>query len=182
MSEAHHAMVARGPGDANAGPLTRKVLEYEHTMKRLVPDVKTPADWAPLAEFVAVDEFARVGTFLEVQDWQQYTEMLTQWASATEEFQTTVRWICESHTLVHFEIEERHFRGGNVHVVNSMTVFEFNSGGKIRHLDVYLQQALVADEDLAGQHGDQLSAWMLVNADGSGRRCHAYIHHVPVRR
>jgi hypothetical protein len=123
------------------GPLTRKVLDYTQTMKRLVPAITAPADWAPLAEFVAVDEFERVGTFLEVQDWQQYTEMLTQWASATETFETTVRRISELPGLVYFEIEERHFRGGNVNVVNSMTVFEFDEDGRIRHLDVYLQQA-----------------------------------------
>ena len=123
------------------GPLTRKVLEYEQTMKRLVPIVKAPAEWAPLAEFVAVDEFERIGTFLEVQNWQQYTEMITQWASATESFETTVRRISEAGPLVYFEIEERHFRAGSVHVVNSMTVFEFNSDGKICHLDVFLQQA-----------------------------------------
>jgi hypothetical protein len=122
------------------GPLTRSVLDYEQAMKRLVPAITGPADWAPLAEFVAVDEFERVGTFLEVQNWQQYTEMLTQWASATETFETTVRRISELPGLVYFEIEERHVRGGNVHVVNSMTVFEFDEDGKIRHLDVYLQQ------------------------------------------
>jgi hypothetical protein len=123
------------------GPLTRNVLDYTQTMKRLVPAITAPADWAPLAEFVAVDEFERVGTFLEVQDWQQYTEMLTKWASATETFETTVRRISELPGLVYFEIEERHFRGGNVNVVNSMTVFEFDEDGRIRHLDVYLQQA-----------------------------------------
>jgi hypothetical protein len=122
------------------GPLTRKVLDYTQTMKRLVPAITAPADWAPLAKFVAVDEFERVGTFLEVQDWQQYTEMLTHWASATETFETTVRRISELPGLVYFEIEERHFRGGNVNVVNSMTVFEFDEDGRIRHLDVYLQQ------------------------------------------
>jgi hypothetical protein len=122
-------------------PLTRKVLEYEHAMKRLVPAITAPADWAPLAEFVAVDTFERVGTFREVQDWGQYTEMLTQWAAATEKFETTVRRISELPGRVYFEIEERHFRSGNVHVVNSMTVFEFDEDGKIRHLDVYLQQA-----------------------------------------
>jgi hypothetical protein len=124
----------------NPGPLTRKVLDYEQAMKRLVPTIEAPADWAPLAEFVAVDTFERVGTFLEVQNWQQYTEMLTHWASATETFETTVRRISELPGLVYFEIEERHFRGGDVHVVNSMTVFEFDEDGKIRHLDVYLQQ------------------------------------------
>jgi len=43
--------------------------------------------------------------------------------------------------LVYFEVEERHFRGDDVNVVNSMTVFEFDDADKICHLDVYLQQA-----------------------------------------
>jgi hypothetical protein len=133
---------AANPGSTieNAGPLTRAVLEYEQTIKRLVPTVEAPADWAQLAEFVAVDEFERIGTFLEVQDWQQYTQMLTQWASATDSFETAVRRVSELPGLVYFEVEERHFRGGTVDIVNSMTVFEFNDAGKIRHLDVYLQQ------------------------------------------
>ena len=141
MAKAHNSMVNTGPSLENADPLTRKVLEYERTMKRLVPALKSPADWAPLGEFVAVDEFERVGTFLEVQNWPQYVEMLTQWAKAAESFETTVRRISELRGLVYFEIEERHFRGGKVNVVNSMTVFEFNEDGKIRHLAVYLQQA-----------------------------------------
>jgi hypothetical protein len=123
------------------GPLTRKVLEFERTMKELVPTIKAPADWAPLAELVAVDEFERVGCFLEVQNWQQYTEMLTKWAAPQDSFETTVRRITELDRLVYFEVEERHFRGDNVHVVNSLTVFEFNEDGKICHLNVYLQQA-----------------------------------------
>ena len=44
--------------------------------------------------------------------------------------------------LVYFEIEERHFLGDNAHIVNSMTVFEFDTDAKICHIDVYLQQAL----------------------------------------
>ena len=127
--------------EAQNGPLTRKVLEFTQTMKKLVPTIKAPADWAPLAELVAVDEFERVGCFLEVHNWQQYTEMLTKWASATDSFETAVRRISELQPLVYFEVEERHYRGGNVHVVNSLTVFEFNEDGKICHLNVYLQQA-----------------------------------------
>jgi hypothetical protein len=125
---------------SDTGPLTRTVLDYTQTMERLVPTVENSSDWAPLAEFVAVDEFERVGTFLEVQAWQQYTEMLTKWASATAKFETTVRRVSELPRLVYFEVEERHFRGDDVNVVNSMTVFAFNEDGKIRHLDVYLQQ------------------------------------------
>jgi hypothetical protein len=123
------------------GPLTRKVLDFERAMKRLVPEVKTTEDWAPLAEFVSVEEFERVGTFLEVQDWHQYTQMLTGWARATSRFETSVQRISELPGLVYFEIEERHFRGDDVNVVNSLTVFEFNPAGKIRHLNVYLQQS-----------------------------------------
>ena len=121
-------------------PLTDTVLDYAHTMERLVPTVKDASDWAPLADFVAVDEFERIGSFMEVQDWQQYIAMLALWASATERFETTVRRVSELPALVYFEIEERHFRGGGVHVVNSLTVFGFDDDGKIRHLDVYLQQ------------------------------------------
>jgi hypothetical protein len=109
-------------------------------MRRLLPTAEVPSDWAPLADFVAVDEFERIGTFREVQDWEQYTEMLTRWASATDSFETTVRRVAELPGVVYFEVEERHLRGGDVHVVNSMTVFAFDDGGKIQHLDVYLQQ------------------------------------------
>jgi hypothetical protein len=122
------------------GPLTRRVQAYEQVMRGLVPTVTGAADWAPLAELVATDEFERVGTFCEVQDWPQYVEMLTRWASATDAFETSVRRITEVPGLVFYEIEERHHRGGDVHVVNSLTVFAFDGTGRIRHLDVYLQQ------------------------------------------
>ena len=140
MVEGHNSLVTTGPSVENAGPLTRTVLDYVQTMTRLVPASEAPADWAPLAEFVAVDGFERVGTFREVQDWRQYTEMLTKWASATDSFESSVRRISELPDRVFYEIEERHLRDGDVHVVNSMTVFQFNEAGKIRHLDVYLQQ------------------------------------------
>jgi len=109
-------------------------------MKRLVPGLTGQGDWAPLAEFVEVDDFERIGTFLEVQNWQEYTEMITQWALATESVETSVRRISDIDPLVYYEIEEWHFRSGRVHVVNSMTVFEFNDDGRITHLNVYLQQ------------------------------------------
>jgi hypothetical protein len=140
VAEAGHSMIDPSPDLEPAGTLTRTVLDYQETMKRLVPTVRASADWDPLVQFVAVDEFVRVGTFLEVQNWPQYTEMLTQWASATDSFETTVKRISEFGGLVYFEIEERHFRGVNVNVVNSMTVFAFNDDGKIHHLDVYLQR------------------------------------------
>jgi hypothetical protein len=122
------------------GPLTKKVIQYQDTVRELVPTVTLPGDWGPLGEFIAIDRFERIGTFLEVQDWKQYTEMLTGWAQSVDSFDTTVRRVSELPSLVYFEIEERHFFGGNPHVVNSLTVFEFDEDEKIIHIDVFLQQ------------------------------------------
>jgi hypothetical protein len=107
----------------------------------MVRGSEPPSDWTPLQAFVAVDEFERIGTFLEVQEWEQYTEMLTKWGSAIASFETTVRRIAEIDRTVYYEVEERHLRGDDVTVINSMTVFAFDDDGKIRHLDVYLQAA-----------------------------------------
>jgi len=109
-------------------------------MRRLVPTVRSPDDWQPLTEFIAVEDFERVGTFMEHQDWNAYTEMLTQWAGSIDSFETNVHRVSESGNLVYYEIEERHHHGGKVTVVNSLTVFEFGDDIRIRRLAVYLQQ------------------------------------------
>ena len=123
------------------GPLARTVLEYQDVMKQLVPTVKTQEDWEPLSSLVAVDEFERVGTRREVQNWQEYTQLLTHWAGAIERFETTVQRVSELPGLVYFAAEERHFGGQEITVVNSLSVFEFDADEKIRRLSVYLQQA-----------------------------------------
>lgn len=124
----------------NTGPLTQKVIEYQDTVRKLVPTVKTPEDWAPLGELINTEHFTRIGTFLETQNWTEYTEMLTGWANSVDSFDTTVKRITEAGDLVYFEIEERHYFAGNPHTVNSMTVFEFDGATKIRNVAVYLQQ------------------------------------------
>lgn len=67
-------------------------------MKKMVDAAKhsgfSEASWSPLAALVAVDEFERVGSFLEV------------------------------------------------------TIYEFNTGGKLRHLDIYLQMKPIPAEML----------------------------------
>jgi hypothetical protein len=124
-----------------SGPLTRRVIEYQELMKRLVPTAHTPKDWAPLADLVATDAFERVGTFREVHDWPQYVDLLCKWAGSIGTFETTVKLITEVDNVVYFEIEERHFDKDRVTVVNSLSVFEFDDDAKIRSLRVYLQQA-----------------------------------------
>lgn len=133
-------MSDRAVASSSGGPLGRRVLEYTEVMQRLVPTVAAPADWEPLAEFVAVDQFTRVGTFMECHAWDQYLQMLTQWASSVDAFETTPRRVNEIGNLVYFEIEERHHRASDVHVVNTMTVFAFDDDRRIQRLDVYLQQ------------------------------------------
>ena len=110
---------------------------------QLILMLKQTADSADRAQVLNLGDersLVSLGTFREVQNWQQYAAMLTQWASSVEKFETSVRRISELPGLVFFEIEERHFRDGDVHTVNSMTVFDFDDHGRIRRLNVYLQQ------------------------------------------
>ena len=53
--------------------------------------------------------------------------MLSQWARSINTFETTVKRISEPPDLVCVEIEERHVRNQRAHIVNSITVFEFNA-------------------------------------------------------
>jgi hypothetical protein len=114
-------------------------------MERIVKKAKQPgftvSDWAPLTELVAVEEFERVGCFLEVMNWQEYTEMLTKWATSTT-FEKILRRVTEVPELVFLELQERNTTDGNLTVVNSLTIYEFNKAGKLCHLDVYLQHRL----------------------------------------
>lgn len=147
-------MTINDTGAKNDGVLTRKVRQYEMTLKRLVEAAKepgfTPADWAPLSEFVAVDEFERVGAWLEVMNWEQYTEFLTQWASAATP-ELTPRRSSELPGLVYNEFQERHTIGDKVIHINTLSVFQFNEEEKISHLDIYMQgqfdQSLLEQSD-----------------------------------
>ena len=76
---------------AEYGPLTRKVMQYQDTVRGLVPTAKAPEDWAPLGSLITIDQLQRV--HLEVQNWQQYTEMFDRMGSISRLFETTVRRI-----------------------------------------------------------------------------------------
>jgi len=135
---------------------SRKVLEYSLLMKRLVDEAKQPgfsaASWAPLAELLAVDEFERVGNFKEVMNWQDYVGFLTNWAVSSE-WECSFKRVTESGGVVFLELEERSKTGEYRSVVNSMSVYEFNAAGKIRHIDIYLQMELPPLEMLKSYEG-----------------------------
>lgn len=136
--------------------LSRTVLEYSLLMKQLVDRAKQPGftadSWAPLAKFVATDEFERVGNFKEVMNWNQYVAFLTGWAT-TSDWEGSFKRITEKPGLVILELEERSKVGAFSSVVNSVSIYEFNDAGKLRHLDIYLQMAMPDPEMLASYAG-----------------------------
>jgi hypothetical protein len=122
------------------GPLTKTVNRFVAAQSAVMAaGVKSPEDWAPVAEFVAVEQFRRVGAYLEEFDWGEYTRFLTGWASGGTRFEMTEFYISEVGNTVFQEIEERHHRGDQFIRKNVIAVYRFTPGGKIRHLDIYEQ-------------------------------------------
>ena len=130
---------------------SRKVLELALLMKRLVDEAKRPgfsqASWAPLAELVAVDEFERVGNFLEVMRWPDYVAFLIEVGDIVG-MGVLVQTYNREGPRGFLELEERSQVGEHRSVVNSVSVYEFNHAGKLRHLDIYLQMKMPDPEML----------------------------------
>ena len=121
------------------GPLTRIVLKYcEMIESRATGEGVSQADWEPLKEVVAVDEFERVGAYLEVMSWKEYIQFLTEWAGTTR-FEATMFHITEAGRSVFQEIEERHYKGDEFIRKNVIAVYRFNDNNQISHLDIYEQ-------------------------------------------
>jgi hypothetical protein len=125
--------------------LSRKVLQYSERFPQLIAKMKAPgfsdADWAPLEELVDTENFERFGVFLtatsEVIDWKTYKRYIAQYAGATT-WEGTLRRVTEVPGLVILELEERNTSNGQMNVSNTVTIYEFNPTGKLRHLDVYV--------------------------------------------
>lgn len=122
------------------GPLSRAVDAFVAAQgAALAKGIRTPEDWAPVAEFVDVASFKRVGAYLEELDWPAYTEFLTGWASGGTQFEFTEFHRSEVGGAVFQEIEERHTRGDQFIRKNVIAVYRFTPECKIRHLDIYEQ-------------------------------------------
>jgi hypothetical protein len=121
------------------GPLTKIVEAYCETHGALTAaGVSSPSEWDPLGKFIAVNEFKRVGAYLEEMDWKEYCQFLTDWAGGTR-FEMTVFRITEAGPVVIQEIEERHYRGEDFIRKNVVAIYAFNADNKIVHLDIYEQ-------------------------------------------
>lgn len=122
------------------GPLRKVVDSFVSAQgKVLAAGVKSPEDWAPMAEYLAVDEFKRVGAYLEELDYRSYCEFLTSWAAGGTRFEMTEFYSTEVGNALFQEIEERHYRGDTFIRKNVIAVYRFNSDNKIVHLDIYEQ-------------------------------------------
>ena len=138
-------MANQMPGSQEYSGLSQKVLRYSeafaHIVSRSKSDVASATDWAPIEELVDMDQFERVGVFLtpraEVIGWGQYKSYITQYAGDTA-WEGTLRHITEVPGRVILELEERNTRAGHTDVSNTVTIYDFNDAGKLRHLEVYV--------------------------------------------
>ncbi|MEO7656639.1 MAG: hypothetical protein ABIS25_04800 [Sphingomicrobium sp.] len=138
-------MANQMPSSAEYGGFSEKVIRYTEEFTRIVDTLKsrplTDADWAPLEDLVDVENYERVGVFLtakaEVIGWEKYKSYVALYAGSTS-WEGTLRHITEQASRVVLELEERNTRDGVTDVSNTVTVYEFNDAGKLRHLDVYV--------------------------------------------
>lgn len=124
----------------------RKAIDYGLFQKRLMDRAKggapdySPDEWLGLSDFVT-DDFERIGNFKEVMTITDMVGFLQAW-SPTQHWEGSFKRVSEHGNVVFLELEERVGEGDEQTAVNSVSVYEFDEAGKIRHLDVYLQAAM----------------------------------------
>jgi len=122
------------------GPLTRVVYAFVAAQRKIIASgLNSPSDWEPLSEFIAADEFKRVGAYLEELDWPEFKKFLAGWLQGGTRFEMTEFHISEIGNAVFQEIEERHYRGDEFIRKNVLAVYRFNNRNRIVHLDIYEQ-------------------------------------------
>lgn len=123
--------------------LSRKAIDYGLFQKRIMDRARgkgegySPDEWLGLKDFVT-DDFERVGNFKETMTLDQMVGFLQAW-SPTSDWEGSFKRVTESDNVVVLELEERVNHSGEWSAVNSVSIYEFNDEGKLRHLDVYLQ-------------------------------------------
>ena len=122
------------------GPLAQRVYDFVETQKKVMAaGITKPSDWDPLTPLIDVDNFKRVGAYLEELDWEDYKKFLTGWMDGGTRFEFTEFQISEVGNSVFQEIEERHWRGEEFIRKNVIAVYRFNEENKLVHLDIYEQ-------------------------------------------
>lgn len=125
---------------AEEGPLTKTVRAFTGAQgAALAKGITCEADWDPVAAFIDVGSFKRVGAYLEELDWPAYKGFLTGWAAGGTQFTFDELHITEVGDAVFQEIVEHHHRDDQYIRKNVIAVYRFTPDGKIRHLDIYEQ-------------------------------------------
>jgi hypothetical protein len=126
---------------AQGGAVARTVSRYNDLIEQLADQAKQPgfsiAAWDALSEVVETEGFQRFGCFMEVQNWADYVAMLHGWATTTP-FSSQFRRMTEAGNLAFLELQEKN---GDV-IVNSLSLYEVNTEGKICRLHIYLQHVI----------------------------------------
>lgn len=126
------------------GPLSQRVQQLVDVMRNnLVKAMKEgvqEADWAPLRDLIAVEEFERVGPFRDALDWQGYVQLLCQWLNHSEGWDPVMKLRVEADGVVFMQCEEMITNGDRVDPFYSLSIYRFNDQGKIKRLEVYMQQ------------------------------------------
>jgi len=107
----------------------------------------TAADFEPIAELVATDDFSRIGIYKDEADWPVCLEKYLQFAG-TSLWSGKLRCINAVGNVVFQELEETITRPQGENVIYTMSVYEFNDEDKVTALRVYMQQAQDIDNVL----------------------------------
>ena len=123
--------------------LSRKAIDYGLFQKGIMDRARgkdngySPDEWLGLKDLVS-DDFQRIGTFKEVMTCDDMIGFLQRW-SPTTDWEGSFKRVSEYDKVVVLELEERVKDEGAWTPVNTVSIFEFNEEGKLRHLDVYIQ-------------------------------------------
>lgn len=148
MIDTAEARRAEDYARATAGVLGQTALLYSDLIGDMVrasknDDPEISKIWQDIEALIDIPSFVRYGAFREVGGWAEYRALLESWAGTTD-FWYNFRRFSEAGDRVFWEIEEHNTPVGGVETVaNSMTAFQFNAGGKIVRLDVYLQAEIM---------------------------------------
>lgn len=134
-----------GQAPAKPGSLSARVMDLVNAMEGIIargrkPDFDAEKDLKPLADLLAVDEFERLGPFHDCCNWDEYSKLITDWVTTSEGWRPVFKRMNESPGVVYLELDEMVTHEGNEFPFHSLSVYEFNDDGKIRRIDVYMQQ------------------------------------------
>ena len=133
------------PSSEDFAGFKRTVLQFVEAFGDLARALKAGStaepEWAAIERLVDVSGFERVGVFstgkTERFGWEAYRSFVSRFAGQTE-WEATLRHISEDNGRVILELVERNTRDGVMHVANTVTTYEFDSVGRLCHLEVYV--------------------------------------------